>query len=141
MGLLVGCGPQDAMPVLRAQEIESPAAEGSGEPFLSSTGDAVLLSWLEARPGGVHELRFARYDTGRWSDPSIIASGTRFFVNWADFPSVSEGPDGVLWAHWLERGSGGGYDERSADFDQCANFTSESPQNNRHFNAFCPQTV
>jgi hypothetical protein len=39
-----------------------------------------------------------------------IASSERFFVNWADFPSVSPGPDGSLWAHWLQRGDEGGYD-------------------------------
>jgi len=115
-----GCAPPDAVEPSSAEEIASPAGEGSGEPFLSSAGDTLLLSWLESRAGGVHELRFARFHGGRWSEPAVISSGERFFVNWADFPSVSRGPGGVLWAHWLERGSAGGYDYgirvvRSAD--------------------------
>jgi hypothetical protein len=96
--------------VLSAEEIASPTGEGSGEPFLSSSGDTLYLSWLEATGAGAHELRFTRFNGGRWGEPSVIASGSAFFVNWADFPSITAGPDGTLWAHWLERGAQGGYD-------------------------------
>jgi hypothetical protein len=91
-------------------EIFAPAGEGSGEPFLSSAGDTVYLSWLEARGGGLHELRFARWVNGSWGEPRVIAARPDFFVNWADFPSIAPGPGGVVWAHWLERGAHGGYD-------------------------------
>jgi hypothetical protein len=40
----------------------------------------------------------------------VIAHRDDFFVNWADFPSITAGADGTLWAHWLERGPNGGYD-------------------------------
>lgn len=107
--LAAGCA-KDAPPVvLTIQEIDSPALEGSGEPFLSSAGDTVYMSWLEAVGEG-HALRLARYHGGAWSEATTVAEARRFFVNWADFPSVSPGPDGRLWAHWLERGPGGGYD-------------------------------
>jgi hypothetical protein len=100
-----------APPAVRVvEEIPSPAGVGSGEPFLSSWGDSALLSWLERSAHGEHELRLARFEEGRWSAPTIVAASDRFFVNWADFPSVSPGPDGSLWAHWLERGASGGYD-------------------------------
>jgi hypothetical protein len=93
---------------------------GSAEPFLSSLGDTVYLSWLESTGVGGHELRLARWRAGAWEERSVIASGLPFFVNWADFPSVTPGPDGSLWAHWLERDAQGGYDYgirvvRSAD--------------------------
>jgi hypothetical protein len=105
---------------LVVEEITSPAGEGSGEPFLSSLGDTVLMSWLEAAGNGRHELRFAAHHGSAWDETRVIAASDRFFVNWADFPSVSGGPDGTLWAHWLERGPDGGYDYgirivRSAD--------------------------
>lgn len=90
--------------------ISSPAGEGSGEPFLTADDDGVLMSWLERSTDGGHELRFARYDGAGWSEPRLIARSERFFVNWADFPSVTVGPQGSLWAHWLERGAEGGYD-------------------------------
>lgn len=90
--------------------LESPAGSGSGEPFLSTDGDVVYLSWLEAVPSGGHDLRFSSWDGTAWSDREAIAHSERFFVNWADFPSITTGPDGSLWAHWLERGAAGGYD-------------------------------
>jgi hypothetical protein len=45
----------------------------------------------------------ARLVGSTWSEPRTIATGDDFFVNWADFPSVIEMPDGSLAAHWLQR--------------------------------------
>ncbi len=105
----------DAVPLrLSVQEVESPAGEGSGEPYLSSAGDTVYLTWLEGVPGGRHELRIARLEAsppaGSWGKTLTVAAGESFFVNWADFPSITPGPDGALWVHWLEHGPEGGYD-------------------------------
>ncbi len=111
IGSLWACGGAEAPPLdVHSEELPSPAGEDSGEPFLSSDGDGVYLSWLESAGEGEHELRFATWVGGAWSEPSTIARSERFFVNWADFPSVTAGPDGTLWAHWLERGAAGGYD-------------------------------
>lgn len=100
--------------------VASPAGADSGEPFLAVGGEHVYMSWLEASPVGGHDLRLARFDGTTWNEPTTIAHSESFFVNWADFPSISVGPDGALWAHWLERGAAGGYDYgvrvvRSAD--------------------------
>lgn len=102
----------DAGPSLTVEHtaVASPAGPGSGEPFLSTDGDDVYLSWLEAVSEDDHELRFSRLEGEGWSEPRTIARSDRFFVNWADFPSLTPGSDGTLWAHWLERGEEGGYD-------------------------------
>jgi len=102
------------------EAVATPAGTDSGEPFLSTSGADVYMSWLEATEGGGHALRMSRYEDGRWEEGSTITESERFFVNWADFPSVNRGPSGTLWAHWLERGEAGGYDygvrvARSAD--------------------------
>jgi hypothetical protein len=111
MGLAAAACAPEAPPVgLFATELPSPAGEGSGEPFLSSAGDIVYLSWLERSGPDTHELRFARLGAEGWSHPGVITSGDRFLVNWADFPSVQAGSGQALWAHWLVRGSEGGYD-------------------------------
>lgn len=108
---VVGCASGDRSALTVDQEvIESPAGPDSGEPFLSRDGGSVYLSWLEATDDGRHELRFARFDGQAWGSVGTIAASDRFFVNWADFPSLTAGPDGTLWAHWLERGAHGGYD-------------------------------
>jgi hypothetical protein len=108
---LAGCG-GEAMPglVVTASELATPAADRSGEPFLSSAPDGVFMSWLETGEAGGHELRFSKLTGGAWSESSVVASGDRFFANWADFPSMVQDHSGTLWAHWLERGPEGGYD-------------------------------
>jgi hypothetical protein len=75
-------------------------------PNLALAGEEVLLTWLEpftANGGKAHRLRFSRLTGDRWSAPVTIASGARFFANWADFPGLIQAPAGSLVAHWLER--------------------------------------
>ncbi len=72
-------------PFLELREFPSPAGPGSVTPYLSAGGDGAVL------------------DGSIWSEPRTIATGDDFFVNWADFPSVMEMPDGSLAAHWLQR--------------------------------------
>lgn len=109
--LLTACAERTALDLsVTTQELASPAGPASGEPFLSVAGDRVHMSWLQAAPEGGHDLLTSRLEEDTWTAPLRIAHSERFFVNWADFPSVTAGPDGTLWAHWLERGEAGGYD-------------------------------
>jgi hypothetical protein len=90
-----------AAPEAAVTEIASPAAPVSGEPHLSTAGSRVYLSWIESAPDSAHALRFAVLDGEAWSAPRTVAQGRGWFVNWADFPSLVELPDGTLAAHWL----------------------------------------
>lgn len=86
-----------------------PSAAGAMAPNLSRLSDGrILLSWLEPR-GAEHALRVAIHDGVRWSAPRDVAHSDRFFVNWADFPSIVAGPKGLLVAHWLEKSGEGTY--------------------------------
>lgn len=97
-------------------EIASPAGVGSGEPYLSSSEDGVVMSWLQRSAQGGHDVLVARLGPEGWSPARVVAHGDDFFVNWADFPSVVGGGDGSLWVHWLQRTPGPGlaYDIRVA---------------------------
>jgi len=102
--------PLEAAPATAVvRELEAPAAPGSLAPSLSATPDGrLLLSWLEPRADGVHALRLARRAPGGdWSQPTTVAEGASWFVNWADFPHVAALGDGTLVAHWLEKQPGG----------------------------------
>ena len=101
---------------LAVRQLEAPAAPGSGEPNLAVAPDGrVLLSWIEPAGENQHSLRYAaRPKGGAWSKPETIASGSGWFVNWADFPSLAALPDGTLFAHWLAKSGPGtfAYDVR-----------------------------
>lgn len=70
----------------------------------------MYLSWLE-KLGSADSvaLRHARLESGSWSEPRTIASGDDWFVNWADYPSVTGTDQGVAAAHWLRKIPGGPY--------------------------------
>lgn len=84
------------------ERVPSPAGPNSGQPQLSSSARGLLLSWIE-REGQKATLRFAERTAGGWSAPRDVASGTDWFVNWADVPSVVRLASGELVAHWLEK--------------------------------------
>ena len=65
--------------------------------------------WIEPAGDAGHALRFAVWESTRWSAPHTVASGSDWFVNWADFPAVTALDDGTLVAHWLERTGGSPY--------------------------------
>ena len=69
----------------------------------------MYLSWLEPQPDSEHALRFAILEDGAWSEARTIETRSDFFVNWADFPSLVELPDGRLAVHWLQKNGDGKY--------------------------------
>lgn len=108
---LSGC--VEAPTGLRFSEIEAPARAPSGEPNLTVSPDGIIyMSWIEvhaADTGDVetpetHVLLFSFLDEkSGWSDPRRIASGTDWFVNWADIPALAVGTDGHMMASWLQK--------------------------------------
>ena len=98
---------QSAIPAPLARgfsAIPSPAAEGAGEPNLTTDAKGrVWLSWLEPRAGGGQRFRMSSLSGNQWSQPVTITEGANLLANWADFPSVFVTSDGTIAAHWLER--------------------------------------
>ncbi|HYD51079.1 MAG TPA: sialidase family protein, partial [Gemmatimonadaceae bacterium] len=114
-GLACGREPRsaEATPVVGSlgalEPLATPAPPGSAEPNLTVARGRAYLSWIEPTPDSGHALRFATLEGRGWSAPRTIARGKRWFVNWADFPSLVVLPSGRLAAHWLERSSEGKY--------------------------------
>lgn len=91
------------------KRIDPPAAADSGMPLLVVGPDnAVYLAWTETSPSKDHALRFARWNGSGWTSPETIAEGKNWFVNWADFGSLTVLDDRTMLAHWLPRAEGGG---------------------------------
>ncbi len=93
-----------------AKPITSPAVAGSRTPNLAAMPDGrFAMSWLEPAGGDRMALRFAIFDAAHWSQPTTIAAGDSFFVNWADVPSVRPLGGDRFAAHWLWRSGRGTY--------------------------------
>ena len=62
VGVLSACS-GDGAPALTVETraLESPAGEGSGEPFLTVGKDSLFLSWLERKKEGGHTLKFSKW--------------------------------------------------------------------------------
>ena len=100
-----------AVVLAQVRELASPAGAGSGQPNLTVSRDGkVYLSWIERLGEGKFSLRFATKEGDAWSAPRVIAEGSNWFVNWADFPSMIALPDGSLAAHWLVKSGPGIFD-------------------------------
>jgi hypothetical protein len=93
---------------LQVRAIASPAGFETSAPQLSVSEKGPLLSWIE-RSGSSATLKFSERSAGAWLAARTVASGTDWFVNWADVPSVIRLGDGSLAAHWLQKSAPGSY--------------------------------
>jgi len=84
--------------------VDNPALPGSRYPRVATgPGGEVVMSWLAPAGEAAHELQYSRWQDGAFDLPAVVAKGDDWFVNWADFPAVVPGPDGLLAAHWLRK--------------------------------------
>ena len=97
-----------ALGSITPETIASPAGANSAQPQLTVSDRGVLLSWIE-RDGARATLKFAERTSSGWTPARTVASGTDWFVNWADVPSVLRRRDGALAAHWLQKSGQGTY--------------------------------
>jgi hypothetical protein len=72
--------------------MEIPAGVGSFYPRLASSNNngALLISWYSKGEEDTTRLYTASYDASAWSEPELVAKGDNWFVNWADFPNLSQ---------------------------------------------------
>lgn len=103
-GEVTGEGTADTFATLpHLDRFDPPAGPGALAPQLSPARQGgVWMSWLEPTADG-HRLRVSRFDGTAWSPAHTVTAENDFFANWADVPSVVEGEDGELLAHWLAK--------------------------------------
>ncbi len=87
----------------RVEPVTSPAGARSEAPQLTVSDKGVLMSWIERGENNLASLKFAERTAAGWSEVRTVASGTDWFVNWADVPSVLRLADGSLVGHWLQK--------------------------------------
>lgn len=81
--------------------IETPGKNGKF-PFLYQNNNQTLMSWVEQRNDSSF-LFFSLLENNQWSTPTLIVSGTDWFVNWADYPMIHANQKGEMIAHYLKK--------------------------------------
>ncbi|WP_282179993.1 hypothetical protein [Maribacter stanieri] len=90
------------------EELTSPAKESSALPHLMSNKDVALLSWVETSGDTLETMKYSELVDGKWQSSENILTGTDWFVNWADYPMITEN-NGSLWSHVLKKSTAGTY--------------------------------
>jgi len=102
--ITAACAPPGKDNVVSADvhTMNSPAGSNSAEPFLFTASDsAVYLSWVE-KVDTTATFKFSKLTNNQWSEPTTIATGTNWFVNWADYPMIVTQGENFL-AHFLQK--------------------------------------
>ena len=94
---------------IKVEELEAPVGVHSSLPYLITGGDEHLyLSWVESYDT-LSILKYSRLDSTGWSTPETIASGSNWFVNWADYPMIAVDRAGNMIAHYLVKSTAATY--------------------------------
>lgn len=82
--------------------------ENNAEPNLVAKHGELTLSWVSSVRGKEATLYYSQFSKSTWNQPKTIASGTDWFVNWADFPANAINGD-VLLTSYLKKSATGTY--------------------------------
>ncbi|MCM4167195.1 hypothetical protein KCTC52924_02775 [Arenibacter antarcticus] len=88
--------------------ITSPAGTESSLPSLFTDKDKAILSWVDKVNDSMARLNYSHLIDGVWQQPKEIIQGADWFVNWADFPMITES-NGNLLSHILKKSTKGTY--------------------------------
>lgn len=89
--------------------ISTPAKSPSSVPHLFTDKNGLAyLSWIE-KADTVNLFKFSRLQANQWSEPRLIASGSTWFVNWADYPMIATDGDKNFFSHVLDKSGEGTY--------------------------------
>ena len=124
-------------------------ADVAAEPSVAADpAGGFVLTWQARLADGVTALEFARVSRdGERVAGGRIASGSGWFVNWADFPALVVLDDGDWLAHWLERSGAGRYAydirhrrsrDRGATWSSAATLHDDGTRSEHGFVAWAP---
>ena len=85
--------------------ITSPVKKGSSLPVLfTNKTDKTFLSWVTKVNDSITALNYSYLADNKWQESKEILRGNNWFVNWADYPTISEN-NGNLISHVLKKSS------------------------------------
>ena len=84
---------------LKVEPLALPVGTRSTEPQMTVSSRGVLLSWVEPA-AKTASLKFAERTPSGWSEARQVASGSNWFLSYADMPTVMRMRDGTLVSNW-----------------------------------------
>lgn len=86
-----------------ARLLETPAASPSAEPSLFTDKNGITyLSWIE-KQDTINYFKYSKLDSGKWTPAALVASGSTWFVNWADYPMLATNGEHKMMGHILDK--------------------------------------
>ncbi len=102
----ISCSEEAGLLQNKVKRFESPSDENSSLPFLKvGEDDQLYLSWIKEMENRSTLYFSSLKKENNWSDAEVIASGTNWFVNWADYPSLNIDNQGNKISHYLVKSS------------------------------------
>jgi hypothetical protein len=102
-------GAPAAPPELEVRVLETPAGCAGRFPRVASNGARAWALWTRALPGERFALQLAELEPQGFRAPTTVASGSGWFVNWADTPALAVDAHGPACVTWLARNGDGVY--------------------------------
>jgi len=78
--------------------------ENSALPHLSSNNGDLIISWVTRLNDSLTALNYSALNKEKWNPKNTIITGKDWFVNWADYPSITAN-NGNLLSHFLKKSS------------------------------------
>ena len=102
--LAISCTSKDVI----VKEISFLYENSNAQPSLVSGEGSLSLSWISSNDGKKSSLNFSQFKEGKWVNTQTMATGSNWFVNWADFPAHAINENLIL-SSYLEKSDSGTY--------------------------------
>ena len=90
------------------KEISFLHENSNAQPSLVSGEGSLSLSWISSNEGEKSTLNFSQLKEGKWTNTQTMATGSNWFVNWADFPAHAINENLIL-SSYLKKSDSGTY--------------------------------
>ena len=88
------------------EEIPFLHENSNAQPSLVYRNSSLSLSWVSFNEQKKASLNLSRFTDGKWTKPQTIATGSDWFVNWADFPTHAINGNLILTSYLKKSASG-----------------------------------
>ena len=102
--LAISCTSKDVV----VKEIRFLYENSNAQPSLVSGEGSLSLSWISSNDGKKSSLNFSQFKEGKWVNTQTMATGSNWFVNWADFPAHAINENLIL-SSYLKKSDSGTY--------------------------------